>query len=79
MPINLIDTIKPANNGSFPIAEAQDIELTDGTRLSEQLILKKVSSLPPDANEHPEYLYVVVEQSAEETTENTSSEAGGSS
>ena len=77
MAIDLTGTLKP--KGDFPIAEAEDIEMTDGTRLSEQLILKKVSALPPDASEHSEYLYIVVEQSSENPTEDASSGSGGSS
>jgi hypothetical protein len=33
MPLKIYDTIKP--DGTFPIAEAADIEMPDGTRLSE--------------------------------------------
>lgn len=35
MAVNVIDTLKPKNNGSFPIVEAQDVAMPDGTRLSE--------------------------------------------
>lgn len=35
MPINVIDTIKPKNNGSFPIVEAVDVLMPDGKRLDE--------------------------------------------
>lgn len=35
MAINVIDTIKPKNNGNFPIVEAADVEMPDGTRLSD--------------------------------------------
>lgn len=35
MPINVIDTIKPKNGGSFPIVEAADVLMPDGKRLSE--------------------------------------------
>lgn len=38
MAIELIATIKPKNNGTFPIAEAEDISVDEkGTRLSEKL------------------------------------------
>lgn len=35
MAIDLIDKIKPKNNGSFPLVDAVDVEMPDGTRLSE--------------------------------------------
>lgn len=35
MAIELIDTIKPKNNGSFPIVEAADVLMPDGKRLDE--------------------------------------------
>lgn len=35
MAIELIDTIKPKNGGSFPIVEAEDVSMPDGKRLSE--------------------------------------------
>ena len=35
MAIELIDTIKPKNNGSFPIVEAEDVLMPDGKRLDE--------------------------------------------
>lgn len=34
MPINLIDKIKPANGGSFPMVDAADVEMPDGSRLN---------------------------------------------
>lgn len=33
MSIELIDKIKPKNNGSFPLVEAHDIQMPDGSRL----------------------------------------------
>lgn len=36
MSVEVIDKIKPKNNGDFPIVEAQDVEMPDGTRLSDQ-------------------------------------------
>ena len=59
MAIELTGTVKP--KGDFPIAEAEDIEMTDGTRLSEQTLLKPVKEIPEDAEEHPNIFYVVVE------------------
>ncbi len=35
MAIELISKIKPANNGSFAMVDAADVEMPDGTRLSE--------------------------------------------
>ena len=64
MAIELIDTVKP--KGDFPIAEAEDIELADGTRLSEQPIIMEVDELPFDAASHPNVLYLVLEGSGEQ-------------
>ena len=61
MPIGLPDKIKPVNGRDFPIAEAEDIELSDGTRLSGQPIIKAVTELPTDAAEHPGIMYLVLE------------------
>ena len=35
MAIELIDKIKPKNNGSFAMVDAADVEMPDGTRLSD--------------------------------------------
>jgi len=37
MPVNVIGTLKPKNNGKFPVAEAVDIKVTDDLRLDEVL------------------------------------------
>lgn len=37
MPVNVIGTLKPKNNGKFPVAEAVDIKVTDNQRLDEAL------------------------------------------
>ena len=37
MPVNIIGTLKPKNNGKFPVAEAVDIKVTDNLRLDEAL------------------------------------------
>lgn len=37
MPVNVIGTIKPKNNGKFPVAEAVDIKVTDNLRLDKAL------------------------------------------
>ncbi len=61
MAINFIDKIKPANDGSFPLVDAVDIVLPDGSRLSEQPIVRVVYELPPDAADHKNIMYVVIE------------------
>ena len=37
MPVNVIGTLKPKNNGKFPVAEAADIKVTGDLRLDEVL------------------------------------------
>lgn len=37
MPVNVIGTLKPKNNGKFPVAEAVDIKVSDDLRLDEAL------------------------------------------
>lgn len=37
MAISLIDKIKPKNNGSFAMVDAQDVDMGDGKRLPEAL------------------------------------------
>jgi hypothetical protein len=44
MSVNIIDTIKPKNNGSFPIVEAVDVEVSEGLRLPEALAAKANTS-----------------------------------
>lgn len=34
MAIEVIDKIKPKNNGTFPLMDAEDVLMPDGTRLS---------------------------------------------
>lgn len=36
MAITLIDKIKPKNNGTFPLVDAEDVLMPDGKRLSER-------------------------------------------
>lgn len=40
MPVRVIDTLKPKNNGDFPIAEAADIAVGESLRLPDALDLK---------------------------------------
>lgn len=55
MPIEIIDKIKPKNNGSFPLMDAADVQMPDGKRLTEALAEKPkpstidLSRLDPDA------------------------------
>lgn len=62
MAINLIDKIKPANDGSFPMVDSCDVALSDGTRLDAQPIVKVVNALPEDAASHSDILYLVMEE-----------------
>ena len=48
MSIELIDKIKPKNNGSFPLVDACDVEMADGSRLEEAIKKKVERSLPED-------------------------------
>lgn len=65
MAVQLADTLEPKNNGNFPVAKAEHIEMPDGSRLSAQPIIQPVTELPADAAEHPNILYVVVEDAEE--------------
>lgn len=49
MSVELIDKIKPKNNGNFPLVDAADVEMPDGTRLSEHDFLES-SELPEAVN-----------------------------
>ena len=40
MPVNIIDTLKPKNNGTFPVVEAVDVAVTSTVRLPEALAAK---------------------------------------
>lgn len=44
MPVNIIDTLKPKNNGNFPVAEAVDIAVSENKRLPEALAEKAAAS-----------------------------------
>lgn len=44
MSVNVIDTIKPKNNGSFPVVEAVDVKVTNDKRLDEALAEKASQS-----------------------------------
>ena len=37
MAIFVIGTIKPKNNGAFPVIDAQDVAMPDGTRLPDYI------------------------------------------
>lgn len=40
MPVNVIDTLKPKNNGTFPVVEAVDVAISDSKRLPAALAEK---------------------------------------
>ena len=44
MPVNVIDTLKPKNHGTFPVVEAVDVEVSEGKRLTEALAAKADTS-----------------------------------
>jgi hypothetical protein len=44
MPVNIIDTLKPKNNGSFPVVEAADVAVSEELRLQEALAAKADAS-----------------------------------
>ena len=51
MSVKIIDTLKPKNNGSFPIVEAVDVSVSENLRLPEALALKAdVSALAAKAD-----------------------------
>ena len=56
MPTLIIDTFKPQNNGKFPVAEAEDIAMPDGTRLSELSVSYPLSEAAAELK--PEKYYV---------------------
>lgn len=37
MPINIIDTLQPKNNGNFPVVKGADVEVSEGVRLPDAL------------------------------------------
>lgn len=41
MAIELIDKIKPKNNGTFAMVDAEDVAMPDGTRLSNHNLVDK--------------------------------------
>lgn len=49
--VELISGITPKNNGTFPLVHSRDVEMPDGTRLSELTIPNQTSSLLPDVTE----------------------------
>jgi YD repeat-containing protein len=73
MPIEIIDKIKPKNNGSFPLVDAADVQMPNGERLTETLAEKPkpstidLSRLDPDA----ENKGVITETLTDGTTKET--------
>lgn len=53
MPINLIDKIKPKNNGTFAMVDAEDVELSGGIRLDAKVV--DIESRLPVALTQEEY------------------------
>lgn len=66
MAISIISKLKPANNGKFSLMDAGDVEMEDGSRLEDAMKLRPeiqtVSELPQDAAEHPNTLYLVLDE-----------------
>lgn len=67
MPILIIDKIKPANGGNFPMVDAQDVAMPDGTRL-DQVMPIFLSQSDYDALVEAEQvdekrMYMIVEES----------------
>lgn len=56
MAIYLIDKIKPKNSGSFALMEAADVEMPDGSRLSELTVCYPVQGAQTELQ--PEHYYV---------------------
>lgn len=67
MPVNIIDTLKPKNNGSFPIVEAVDVSVSEDLRLPEALEAKADASALAQTN-------AVVETKADASTVSTVTE-----
>lgn len=66
MSIEVIDKIKQKNNGKFPLMDAVDVEMSDGSTVEESITrlntdvkaIEKVTELP--ANPDPNTLYLIV-------------------
>lgn len=56
MPIELIDKIKPKNNGTFPMIDAEDVLMIDGRRLTEHTIVNS-TTLPSSGIVEPNVMY----------------------
>lgn len=48
MSIELIDKIKPKNNGTFSLVDACDVEMPDGSRLDEAMDTRTSTTIPND-------------------------------
>lgn len=64
MSVKVIDTIKPKNNGSFPVVEAIDVAVSDSLRLPEALNAKANAAALAETN-------AAVAQKASQSTVNT--------
>lgn len=83
MPIDLIDTIKPKNNGTFPMVEAEDVVVGKGTadekRLPEALAeARKVAAVDTSMPETPADDHVPSTQLLKEELAKKLSTSGGS-
>lgn len=66
MAIDVIDKLKPKNNGTFPLLDAVDVEMSDGSTVEESITrlntdvkaIEKVTELPE--NPDPNTLYLIV-------------------
>jgi YD repeat-containing protein len=73
MPIEIIDKIKPKNNGSFPLVDAADVQMPNGERLTEALAEKPkpstidLSRLDPDAENKGVITETLTDGTAKET------------
>jgi hypothetical protein len=81
MPIEIIDKIKPKNNGSFPLVDAADVQMPNGERLTETLAEKPkpstidLSRLDPD-DTGKGYIVEIYADDTMRTTEVTYDAAG---
>lgn len=73
MPIEIIDKIKPKNNGSFPLMDAADVQMPDGKRLTEELAEKPkpvaidLSFIGPDSENNGMIIETYEDGTAKET------------
>ena len=68
--INVADTLKPKNNGKFPVAEAVDIQMADGSRVEEKIttLSETVTVVKDDTVEIPEGAVLVINENGSQET-----------